>query len=74
MSLQFPEFCDSPKEEKSVLRGRSLLFRYEFEGVLVYDCYSRLSESNGFVENISFLESEPGNKKCPRGYPEYGDI
>lgn len=74
MSLQFPEFCDSPTEEKSVLRGRSLLYRYEYEGVLVYDCYSRLSDSATVIENTSLPENEPGGKKCPRGYPEYGKV
>ena len=72
MDLQVPEFCDSPKEEKSALRARSLLFRHEFEGILVYDCYSRLSDAVAFQENI-IQETEAIKKKCPRGYPEYGN-
>jgi hypothetical protein len=72
MDLQVPEFCDSPKEEKSSLRARSLLFRHEFEGVLVYDCYSRLSDATALQENI-IQEAETIKKKCPRGYPEYGN-
>jgi hypothetical protein len=36
-----PDFWENyrPKSEN----GRSMLYRYEYEGIVVYDCYARLS-------------------------------
>lgn len=55
----------------SINCDRSLFFRHEYDGILVYDFYSRLSTS---VSVISDLNPEPEIKK-PRfkGTLEYGN-
>ena len=80
MFLNSPESKNSQKDDfwdKFRTRnesGRSLLYRYEYEGVLVYDCYSRLStEANETYEEEKKCEINPQARKEIENASEYGN-
>ena len=58
-----------PKSEK----GRSMLYRYEYDGIVVYDCYSRLSnESAETIPQLLPKEISVQVKKDIENANEYG--
>lgn len=73
--MEIPQHCESPNgdKNKNSSRGRSLLYRYEYDGILVYDCYSRLSTcSSTIYEGLVEKELEIEEKVSVKGAPEYG--
>lgn len=75
--MENPKLCDSPVNDKNkdTSRGRSLLYRCEYGGILVYDCYSRLSTSSTAFQD-ALIEQEPELRKnvSVKGVGEYGNI
>ena len=60
-----------PKSET----GRSMLYRYEYEGIVVYDCYSRLSSEPAVLQTPDPPKDlPPQQRKEIENANEYGNF